>query len=102
MTREERTIHDVRDSYYFRALDTSQVEAELSHYGVRAGQLVDCAMPCGCCIDAKRWSEIGERAVWFEVWWLWFMHRERILELAATENETPGETLGTSGPLPRS
>lgn len=78
----------MRDSYYFRSLDTSQVEAELAHYGVRAGQLANCTLPCGCCIDITRWSMIGDRAVWFEVWWLWFMHRKRIAEIATAENGT--------------
>jgi hypothetical protein len=79
-------MHDVRDPDYFRGLDTSGVEAELAHYGVRAGQLAGCALPCGCCVDNTRWSMIGDRAVWFEVWWLWLVHRERIIEIADDEN----------------
>ena len=76
------TVYVVRDAQYFQQLHPSEVNAELSHYGVNAFALSSCVAPCGCCVLVHKWSEIGDPTLWFEVWWLWFSHRTTIQELA--------------------
>jgi hypothetical protein len=73
----------VRDSEYFQHLETTAVPAELEYYGVSAAELVSCVAPCGCCVVAHKWAEVGDPAVWFEVWWLWFAQRAAIAGLCA-------------------
>jgi hypothetical protein len=75
----------MRDHEYFKHLEPSAVPGELAHYGVSAAALASCIAPCGCCVGARQWNEIGDPAVWFEVWWLWFANREVIKELVAQE-----------------
>jgi hypothetical protein len=71
----DRTVREVRDSKYFQDLNPADVPAELEHYGVDAAALASCVAPCGCCVVASDWAAVGDPAVWFEVWWLWFAHR---------------------------
>lgn len=73
----------VRDAQYFQQLHPDGVPAELSHYGTNASELADCVASCGCCVVAHKWSAIGDPALWFEVWWLWFANREEIQKLNA-------------------
>ena len=73
----------VRDAQYFQQLHPNEVSSELEHYGISAAELVSCVAPCGCCVVAHAWAEIGDPAVWFEVWWLWFAHSTAIRHLAA-------------------
>ena len=72
----------VRDSKYFQHLEPAAVASELEHYGVSASELMSCVAPCGCCVIAHKWTEVGDPAVWFEVWWLWFAQRETIETLS--------------------
>ena len=79
------TVAFMRDHEYFKNLEPHAIPGELAYYGVSATDPASCVATCGCCVDILLWSKIGDRAVWFEVWWLWFAQREIIEKLARLE-----------------